>query len=166
MLAAGLLAAGTILTTAGEDSVSATTAHRRGCSPSGSTHLNVMSKGVNYYRGTPNTTSAGAVVRLKPRANSTTDWTFCFVSGDEFAIYNRNLVLSATRTTDANVTMEHPGNFGDGFALQRWHVIFPSTGGVTMTNVRTGQFLRVRNSGPTMNQTVTTGFASTTWLFG
>lgn len=163
--AAGLVAAATALTTVGAASASAATASRRaGCANQGSGFISVTSKGVNYYVGTPNNTFAGAVVRLKPATNGTTNWTFCedVSAPGQYALYNRNLVLSATRTTDANVTMEHAGNLGAGFALQRWF-ISGSGSTITLTNVRTGQFLRVRNSGPTMGQTVTTGFSATNW---
>jgi hypothetical protein len=35
---------------------------------------------------------------------------------------------------------------------------------ITFQNVKTGLFLRVRNSGPIVNQTVTTGSTFTIWL--
>lgn len=164
MFAAGLVATATALTTAGAAGASTASAPRTGCQFVFSDYLRVTSMGINYYLGTPNTTSAGAVVRLKPAANGTTYWTFCqdTSASNEYALYNRNLVLSATRQTDANVTMEHAGNLGAGFALQRWYASFTATT-VTLTNVRTGQFLRVRNNGPIMGQTVTTGFSPTAW---
>jgi len=61
------------------------------------------------------------------------------------------------------VTLEPPGNDGNGFASQRW---IESAGGpmITFQNVKTGLFLRVRNSGPIMGQTVTTGSVFTVWF--
>jgi hypothetical protein len=164
MLAAGLLTAGTLLT--GGVASAGTTAvhHRADCTNEGSAFLHVTKSGVNYFVGTPNTTFAGAVVRLKPRTNITTLWTFCFDGGDEFALYNRGLVMtSRDRNPGQLVTVEVAGNFGNGFASQRWHASF-SGDTVTLTNVKSGLSLRVRNSGPIMGQTVTTGFTATTWI--
>ena len=168
MLATGLIATATALTTVGAASASTAAPQRAGCVQGMSTHLHVTKTGINYYLGTPNNTFAGAVVRLKPAANGTTNWTFCEDTSlpGQYALYNRGLVLTATRNTDADVTVEHAGNFGAGFALQRWFVTQTSLGGFIFKNVRTGQFLRVRNSGPVMNQPVTTGFATRTWFPG
>jgi len=62
-----------------------------------------------------------------------------------------------------DVTLEPPGNDGNGFASQRW---IESAGGpmITFQNVKTGLFLRVRNSGPIMGQTMTTGSVFTVWF--
>jgi Ricin-type beta-trefoil lectin domain-like len=168
MFATGLVATATALTTVGAASASTAAPQRAGCVADSSTHLHVTKTGINYYLGTPNNTFAGAVVRLKPAANGTTDWTFCedVSNPGQWALYNRGLVLTATRQASADVTVQFAGNFGAGFALQRWFITDTSTGGFIFTNVRTGQFLRVRNSGPTMGQTVTTGFTPRTWFPG
>jgi hypothetical protein len=49
------------------------------------------------------------------------------------------------------VTLEPPGNGGIGFASQQWE-----GDGSTFFNVKTGLFLRIRNGGPVMGQTLTT----------
>ena len=166
MLAAGLLAAGTLLA-GGAASAGTAAAHRADCTIGISTRLRVIDRGVNYYLGTPNTTFSGAIVRLKPRANSTTLWTFCHVSGDEYAVYNRHLVLTSRDFSPGGlVSVESPGNSGNGFAAQRWHVTFAlSARVVELQNVKTHLWLRVRNSGPIMGQTVTTGSTATAWTF-
>ena len=104
--------------------------------------------------------------RLKPRENGTTLWLGCFSStSNTVVLKNRGLALtSRVSSPGADVTLTPPGNGGNGFASQRWD--FVSSGStVTFQNVKTGLFLRVRNSGPIMGQTVTTGFTSTAWTF-
>jgi hypothetical protein len=61
------------------------------------------------------------------------------------------------------VTAETPGNSGNGYASQHWNLVFTGTNGITAQNVKTGLYLRIRNSGPSMYQTVTTGRSATTW---
>ena len=165
ILAAGL-AAGTLFSATGAASASRAAAHHRaGCTTFAQVFLHVNKSGVNYFVGTPNTTFAGAVVRLKPQMNITTHWTGCLVSGDEILLFNRNLVLTSSGIPGSDVTVEHVLNFGNGTARQRWHATISPTGDtVVLRNVKSSQFLRVRNSGPVMGQTVTTGFTPTTWL--
>jgi len=166
MLAAGLLAAGTVVTTAGAASAGATAVHRAGCTVDGSAFINVTSRGVNYFVGTPNSTFSGATVRLKPMTNVTTQWTACFFpGGTELLLNNRGLVMtSRSLSPGADVTVERAGNGGNGFASQQWTITGVGTNTATFQNVKTGLFLRVRNSGPIMGQTVTTGNSATDWI--
>jgi hypothetical protein len=168
VLAAMVLAAGTLFATAGAASAGATAAHRSGsdCVLDGSAHLHVTgNNGVNYFLGTPVRTASGKTVFLKPTANSTTNWTFCFVSGsgNEYVLLNRGLALSSTQDTGGIVkvtTTSAPG--GDGFASQRWFATF-SGSFVFLQNENTRLWLRVRNSGPTLGQSVTTGASPRAW---
>lgn len=165
ILAAGL-AAGTLFSAAGVASASGAAAHHRvGCVNKGVVFPHVNKSGVNYYAGTPNTTFAGATVRLKPKTNITTQWTLCLVgnAGDVYVLFNRKLVMTSSGVPGSDVTVEHVGNFGGGTARQRWRLTSFLDGTVTLQNVKSSQFLRVRNSGPIMGQTVTTGFTATTW---
>jgi hypothetical protein len=165
MLAAGLLAAGTAVTGAGAGSAATAAAYHQASCASGN-FFHVTSNGVTYYLGTPSTTSSGAAAILKPAQNSTTAWTECAFNGSDnsFVLENRGLALTSRATSSgADVTLTPPGNGGDGFASQRW--IGNAAGPmITFQNVKTGLFLRVRNSGPIMYQTVTTGSSFTVWL--
>jgi hypothetical protein len=166
MLAAGLLAAGTVLA-GGIASAGATTVHHQfTCTDDGTTFFNVTKNGVNYFLGTPNKTFAGAAAFLKPRKNSTTQWLNCFSStSNTVVLKNRGLALTSRSSSPGQlVLMEPAGNGGNGFASQQWNFVAGSTT-VTFKNVKTGLFLRVRNSGPIMGQTVTTGSTSTAWTF-
>jgi hypothetical protein len=165
MLAAGLLAAGTVLATAGAASADGTAVHRQfTCTDDGSDFFNVTKSGVNYFLGTPNITFSGATARLKPRGNSTTLWLDCLSStSNTVVLKNRGLALTSRAfSPGADVTMVPPGDGGNGFASQQWDLVV-SGGTVTFQNVKTGLFLRVRNSGPIMGQTVTTGLTATAW---
>lgn len=160
ILAAGLLAAGTVLTTAGAASAGATALHKTPCTTDGSAFITFTSRGVNYHVGTPNSTFSGATVRLKPRHNSTTLWIGCFTSNGNVVLLNRGLAMTSRATSpgaDVTVTTRPAGG---GFLAQQW--IFDPTAG-TFQNARTGLFLRIRNSGPKMGQTVTTGSTPTDW---
>jgi hypothetical protein len=167
MLAAMVLAAGTLFATAGAASAGAATVHHRAdCSLDGSAHLHITgSNGVNYFLGTPVRTGSGKVVRLKPTANGTTNWTFCFISGtDEVILLNRGLALASNQDTGGLVTVtttSAPG--GNGFGSQRWHATFVS-GGVFLQNENTGLWLRGRNNCCSFNQTVTTGTSPREWF--
>jgi hypothetical protein len=61
------------------------------------------------------------------------------------------------------VTLTPPGNGGNGFASQQWTILF-TVPTLTIRNVKTGLFLRVRNNGPAMGQTATTGSTPTNWI--
>jgi hypothetical protein len=174
LAAAGLFAAGTVLTAGvasagthvagGMLSAGKTGVHHPaapGCEGEGDTFFYVTAHGVNYYAGGPNSASSGSTVRLKPSQNGTTHWGLCyFYFNGEWLITNQGLALtSRSSSPGANVTLETAGNHGNGFASQRWNF----AGGGTYQNVKTGLFLRVRNNGPIMHQTVTTGKTATAW---
>src|SRR6516225_4455267 len=93
MLAAGLLAAGTVLTAGGAASAAPAAARQPTC-PGGTAlgvaHIWVQPGSVQYFLGTPNNLSSGAAAFLKPSANG---------------------------------TVETPGNGGTGFASQQWQLI-------------------------------------------
>jgi hypothetical protein len=162
MLAAGLLAAGTVITSAGVASADTSAGHQPQCS--GGYFFKVIKRHVSYYLGTPTNLSPGAAAILKPKLNSTTSWTECtLLPSLNVLLENRGLALTSRDfSPGGNVTVEPPGNGGNGFASQQWidnaagpMVVFP--------NAKTGLFLRVRNSGPVMGQTVTTGSQQTVW---
>jgi hypothetical protein len=162
MLAAGLLAGGTVLT-CGMASAGATAVHSQAtCTSEGPYYFYVTKNGVNYFLGTPNTTFSGAAAILKPKENSTTRWTLCFSKTNIAVFSNRGLALTS-RSANTNVTLTPAGNGGDGFASQQWLPLGGGQSTSTYENQKTGQFLRVRNSGPIMGQTVTTGAAATLW---
>ena len=162
MLAAGLLAGGTVLTSGIASADTAAVHTQATCTSAGPYYFYVTKNGANYFLGTPNSTFSGAAAFLKPKENSTTQWTLCFSPTDTVVFSNRGLALTS-RSPSANVTLTPAGNGGDGFASQQWLPGGSST--VTFQNVKTGQFLRVRNSGPIMGQTVTTGASPTSWTF-
>ncbi len=162
---AAVLAAGTLFGAAGAASASGAAVHRRGdCTFERSVYLLVTKSGVNYFVGTPNTTFAGATVRLKPSKNGTTLWKLCLIPrGTRYVLYNRSLVMTTNGVPSSNVTVRHAANLGNGTPFQQWKLAPQPDGTVRLSNVGSGQFLRVRNSGPIMGQTVTTGFSATNW---
>ena len=173
MLAAGLLAAGTVLTAGGPASAGPTVAHPTNCTRNIPFYFNVTKSGVNYFLGAPNKLFAGAAVTLKPTGNRTTLWIECVlnnVSGYEVVLkmgpWPGTLALTTRNfSPGGNVLMEPPANNGVGFQSQRWISSFGSTTGtLQFQNLKTGLYLRVRNSGPVMYQTVTTGHTSTSWI--
>jgi hypothetical protein len=163
MLAAGVLAAGTLFATAGVASAGAAAARKAPCTPDGSGHITITVSGVNFHVGTPNTTFNGATVRLKPRFNSTTLWTACFTSAGNIVIFNRGLAMtSRSFSPGASVTVQ-TAPAGGGFLSQQWIEVDNPDGTSTFQNVKTGLFLRVRNSCCFFGQTVTTGSTATDW---
>lgn len=160
--AAGLLAAGTVVTSAGLAGAVTTAHHQASCASGNFFH--VAKNGVNYYLGTPNTTFSGAAAILKPNQNGTAAWAECASgSNNSFVLENRGLALTSRDLgSGGDVTLTATGNGGNGFASQRWieDVAGPM---ITFQNVKTGLFLRVRNGGPVMYQTVTTGSSFTIW---
>jgi hypothetical protein len=163
---AAVLAAGTLFSAAGAASASGAAVHRRICESRRVVFLHVTKSGVNYYAGTPNTTFAGATVRLKAHTDFSTQWTVCAVEstrGPAWVLFNRNLVLTTSGVPGSAATVQRVGNFGGGTNAQRWLPTF-SGNTVTLQNVRSSQFLRVRNSGPIYGQTVAAGFTPTFWL--
>ena len=158
MLGAGMLAAGTVLT-GGVASADPAAARQADCVAA--VYFWVTAGSANYYLGTPNKLSSGAAAIVKPNENSTTLWNLCHVaSTSAYLLENRGLALTSRASSPGvDVTLEPPGNSGNGFASQQWD--FPVTG--TVQNLKTGLFLRVRNGGPVMGQTVTTGRTATAW---
>jgi hypothetical protein len=172
MLAAGVLAAGTLFTTAGAASAGTAAVHQRAdCSLDGSAHLNVTI-GNTYYLGTPVNTFSGAVVRLKRNANTTTNWRFCLVRSvpgtlGEYVLRNRGLALTSRDFSAGGlVTVETTSSpTSNGFASQRWFAVRTGATKLTLRNEKTCLFLRIRNSGPFYGQTVTTGATPRDWDF-
>jgi hypothetical protein len=125
----------------------------------------VTAGGTSYYLGTPNNPSSGAAAELKPTLNSATTWDGCQFSNGQFLITSENQGLALTSrssSSGANVTVETPGSSGNGSASQHWNLFFGPSGTIAQ-NVKTGLYLRIRNSGPSMYQTVTTGSSPTIW---
>jgi hypothetical protein len=165
MLAAGLLAAGTAVTSTGVASADTAAGHHQ-TRCGGSSFFHVTKNGVTYYLGTPTNLTAGTAAILKPRQASTTAWAGCAfdASDNSVVLENRGLALTSRAASGGgDVTLTPPGNGGNGFASQRW--IEDAAGPmITFQNVKTGLYLRIRNSGPIMHQTVTTGSTFTIWL--
>jgi hypothetical protein len=166
-LAAGLLAAGTVLATAGVASAKATAARQTTCTPAGNYYLSSSSGGIRYYLGTPSKLSSGSAAILKPKQNSTTSWTNIACTNGNNLLENRGLALTSRATSSgANVTLKPPGNGGTGFATQQWFITCanpPACSRWDFNNVKTALWLQIRSSGPAMGQTVTTGSAPTNW---
>jgi hypothetical protein len=163
VLAAGLLTAGTVLTAAGAASAGPAAVRRADCTSGGSFFFSVTAGSVSYFLGTPSKLSSGAAAILKPKENSTTVWAACDPSALVTVLTNRGLALTSRATSSgADVTLTPPGNGGNGFASQQWNILFNGSS-YTILNVKTGLFLRVRNGGPVMGQTVTTGSTATAW---
>jgi hypothetical protein len=133
----------------------------------------VAASGGPYYLGVPNNFGTGSAAELKPSQNSTTLLTHCNgtdANGDPVFAFtikdSAGTVLAlTTRDTSAGgtVTLE-PLPAAGAFSSQLW--TYPSAGDpglFTFRNVKTGLFLRVRNSGPAMYQTVTTGLHGSAW---
>jgi hypothetical protein len=120
--------------------------------------------GVSYYLGTPNKAVSGSAAMLKPAQNGTTLWVHCnsTVTANQLLLLNRGLALTSRDTSaGGTVTLEPAGNGGNGFASQQW--IYAGSNPYTFQNVKTGLYLRVRNGGPLLYQTVTTGKTATSW---
>ena|SRR5215469_6519583 len=163
-LAAGLLGGETVRT----DDVASTdtTAVHRQDNGGNLYFFSVSKDGVNFYLGAPADLAPGSAAVLEPRHDSTTSWTLRFSqSTPTVLIENGGLALTDRPTSaGADVTLESPGNGGHGFASQQWnyHISGPK---VMFQNVKTGLYLRVRNSGLVMSQTVTTGSTATFWNY-
>jgi hypothetical protein len=119
-----------------------------------------------FFLGVPNQTGPGSAALLKPAMNATTRLIHCNVSGlPRFAFQitvggSKFFLTSRATTAGQNVTTELAAP-GGPFASQLW--TFAGSGPFTFQNVKTGLFLRVRNSGPRFYQTVTTGLTATAW---
>jgi hypothetical protein len=180
-LAAGLLAGGTALTggiasastthspqAAGIASASARTTHApqaATCTVTGANnYFQYTAKGVNYYIGTPNTAFSGETAYLKPKENGTTHWFGEPCSDGSWLLTQRGLALTSTSfLVGQPVTVQNPGNGGNGFASQHWFFTFNGSGQAMLRNAKTNLYLRIPNSGPNMGQGVTTGNTPTAW---
>jgi len=170
MLAAGVLAAATVVATAGAASAGPTPTHRIQCSGGILTSIFVQVGTTQFFPGVPNKVVSGSTVRLKPTANGTTTWCFTQIpSGPNagqwtIASLNGGFAMTSRATTPgADVLVQT----NSAVASQRWIINNGSTGStITIRNVKTNLFLRVRNSGPALNQTVTTGAMATEWIIG
>jgi hypothetical protein len=164
VLAAVLLAAGTALSTAGAASIGGAAAHRARCTRE-RVFLTVTEGSVRYFVGAPNHLLPGASALLKPKRNGTTTLVACaFPASNVTLLENRGLALtSRSSSAGGDVTLTPAGNGGNGFASQQWAYVVGSTT-ITFRNAKTGLFLRVRNNGPAMGQTVTTGSTPTNWI--
>jgi hypothetical protein len=102
---------------------------------------------------------------LKPSENRSTKWLDCLsTTSNVLVLENGGLaVTSRSSSPGADVTLTPAGNGGNGFASQQWAFVVESTTS-TFRNVKTGLFQRVRNNGPAMGQTVTTGSTPTNWI--
>ena len=159
----GASAALTLAAPAGATAAHGATVHRATtCTNDRGEYAWVKVRGVNYFLGTPNKLMTGSAAILKPMENSTTLWVHCnsTVVSHQLLLKNRGLALTS-RTAGGDVVLEPAGNSGNGFASQQW--ISAGTNPFTYKNVKTGLYLRVRNAGPLMFQTVTTGASPTSW---
>jgi len=120
--------------------------------------------GVSYYLGAPNKAVSGSAAILKSAKNSASLWVHCnsTVVPNQLLLLNRGLALTSRDTASGGtVTLEPAGNGGNGYASQQW--IYAGANPYTFQNVKTHLYLRVRNGGPLMYQTVTTGKTATSW---
>jgi hypothetical protein len=163
-LTGGLLGGETVLT--GDAASAETTAVHYRANCGNGYFFSVIKSGVSFYLGTPANLVPGSVAILKPSQNNTTSWTLCFSRSTPTVLIECGGLTLTSRpaSAGADVTLESPGNGGNGFASQQWHY---NTSGPTVTfqNVKTGLYLRVRNNDPVMSQPVTTGNAVTFWNY-
>lgn len=164
-LAAGLLAGGTVLTggmaSASTNAVPRTTT----CTVTGANnYFQFSASGANYYIGTPVNLFSGETAFLKPKENSTTQWFGEPCTDGSWLLTQRGLAMTSTSVSPGGtVTAQTPGNSGNGFASQHWFFSFTSSGLAMLRNEKTNLYLRIRNNGPVMGQTVTTGNTPTAW---
>ena len=150
----------------------ATAAPRTTCSGGTLTSIFVQQGTTQYFPGVPNNASSGSTVRLKTSANGTTTWCFTqILSGPntgQFVITSLNGGLAMTsRATSPGGDVTVTEN--SAFASQRWILTNPTSATLNIQNVKTmttSPFLRIRNSGPVKDQTVTTGNSATNWELG
>ena len=163
-----MLGAGAALTfgaPAGATTGHQATAHRATtCTKDSGEYSWIRVRGVNYFLVTPNNLVSGSAAILKPAENGTTQFVHCnsTVNSHELLLLNRGLALtSRDGSAGGIVTLEPVGNGGNGYASQVWK--YAGSNPYTFQNVKTGLYLRVRNSGPLMYQTLTTGQSATSW---
>jgi hypothetical protein len=101
VLAAVLLAAGTVLTTAGAARVGGTTPYRASCTKE-KVLLTVTEGSIRYFVGAPNHLLPGASALLKPKRNDTTILTACaFPASNGTLLENRELALTSRTSPPA-----------------------------------------------------------------
>ena len=161
----GASAALTLAAPAGATAAHGATVHRATtCTNDTGAYSWVTVGGFNYFLGTPNKLMTDSAAILKPMENSTTLWVHCnsTVVSHQLLLKNGGLALTSRDSSPGgSVLLEPAGNGGNGFASQQW--IYAGTNPFTFKNVKTGLYLRVRNGGPLMYQTVTTGTSPTSW---
>ena len=120
--------------------------------------------GMTYYLGAPNSISASGktAAELKPAKNSTTLWVHCVGAGGRFEFtQQRGTTIYALTTRDFQPGGDVLLQVSHTYPSQEW---FPAgTNPHTFKNLKTGLYLRIRNSGPGMYQTITTGLTPTAW---
>jgi hypothetical protein len=139
------------------------------CTDDGQAFFSVTAHGTTFYLGAPNKITSTSVAILKPAQNDTTHWTGCFAADGSVQLILKQggtWYALTTRDTSAggNVSLEattNNGTNGTSRVSQRWTV--GGSNPFTFQNLLTLLFLRVRNSGPTMYQTVTTGLSPRMW---
>lgn len=139
------------------------------CSDRSPAYLSVTANRTNYYLGTPNKVTRTSVAILKSAMNGSTVWTSCFTSTGLVTLVQkqgRTWYALTTRATAAgqDVTVEktsNNGSTGAPFMSQLW--IVGGTTSITLQSQNTKLYLRIRNSGPKMYQSVTTGQTPTEW---
>ena len=150
---------------AGAATAHGATAHRATtCTNDSGEYSSVTVGGVSYYLGTANNAVSGSAAILKSAKTSSSLWVHCnsTVVSNQLLFVNRGLALtSRDASAGGTVTLEPAGNGGNGFASQQW--IYSGSNPYTFKNVKTGLYLRVRNGGPLLYQTVTTGATATSW---
>lgn len=163
-LGAGLLAGGTILTS-GIASAGTHVPQSATCTVTGANnYFQFTTSGTNYYIGTPNNAFSGEDTILKPTENGTTQWYGEPCSDGSWLLTQRGLAMTSTSfLVGAAVTAANPGNGGNGFASQHWFFTFNGSGLAMLRNAKTNLYLRIRNSGPAMGQSLTTGNTPTAW---
>jgi hypothetical protein len=167
MLAAGLLAAATVLTTVGVASAGATTASHASLNLGSCTTVTIRLMPTKFFIGTPNHPVTGDAVFLRTKNNLNTRWLSCgttHMGVRSFLSLNGLFALTSRGGIGAAVTLE-PRHGGDGFRSQQWTRNVIQSGRVFQyQNRKTGLWLRVRNGGPVLGQTVTTGNSRSNWV--
>lgn len=139
------------------------------CTDVGTVFLWVTAGSTDYFLGRPNTITSTSVAILKPAANNTTLWTVCETASGSWQLIQKQgskwyAATSRSLAVGGNVTLEavtNNGSTGTSFASQLW-IVSPSNP-LSLQNQSTKLFLRVRNSGPQMYQSVTTGLTQEFW---
>ena len=164
-LAAGLLAGGTVLTGGMASASTKAVPQFATCTVTGqNNYFQFSATGANYYIGTPVNPFSGENTFLKPKENSTTLWFGEPCSDGSWLLTQRGLAMTSTSVTaGGTVTAQTAGNGGEGYASQHWFFSFTSSGLAEMRNAKTNLYLRIRNGGPVMGQTLSTGSTPTAW---